>query len=55
LTAPLDEIRPKGIWKSPVVFHDLQSSAGKAVAGVSDRFYVYACAEMRAGPGHVRG
>ena len=47
LTAPLDGIEPKGIWKAPVRFQDLQSSNGKFFARVADRFQVYSCAGVR--------
>jgi hypothetical protein len=46
LAQPLDGVTPK-VWKSPVRFQDLQSSAGKFFARVTDRFYIYSCGEMR--------
>lgn len=47
LTAPLDGVAPKGTWKSPVHFQDLQSSNGKFFARVADHFYFYSCASVR--------
>jgi hypothetical protein len=47
LTAPLDGVEPKGTWKSPVRFQDLQSSNGKFFARVADHFYFYSCASVR--------
>lgn len=46
LTKPLDGMAAK-VWKSPVFFQDVQSSAGKFFAPVANRFYIYSCADMR--------
>jgi uncharacterized membrane protein YwaF len=35
------------IWMSPVPLRSVQGVAGKAVVDETDRFYVYACADMR--------
>jgi len=50
LTAPLQGVQPKGIWKSPVHFQDLQSAAVKFPVRGADRFYVYSCAGARDAP-----
>lgn len=47
LTTPLEGAEPKGIWKSPVHFQDLQSAAGKSHTRAVDRFYIYSCASLR--------
>lgn len=47
LAAPLNDVEPRGIWRSPVHFQDLQSAAVKFPARGSDRFYVYSCAGIR--------
>jgi hypothetical protein len=47
LTAPLQGVQPKGIWKSPVHFQDLQSAVIKFPVRGADRFYIYSCAGIR--------
>jgi hypothetical protein len=46
LASALDGVTPR-IWKSPVLFQDMQSSNGKFFARVADRFYIYSCAQVR--------
>ncbi len=46
LTMPLEGVTPR-MWKSPVRFQDIQSSAGKYFARSTDRFYIYSCASVR--------
>jgi hypothetical protein len=45
--APLAGIAPRGTWKSPVYFQDIQSTADKFQAPAANRFYIYACAGLR--------
>ena len=47
LASALDGVTPR-IWKSPVLFQDMQSSNRKFFARVADRFYIYSCAQVRA-------
>ena len=46
LSAPLDGVPPK-VWQSPVRFQDLQSPNGRYPSRVTDRFYIYSCAQVR--------
>lgn len=52
LMTPLEGVQPR-IWKSPVQFQDIRSVAGIYSAYITDRFYIYSCADVRRSATHT--
>jgi hypothetical protein len=44
--APVPGVRSR-VWKSPAVFENIHMLDGKLSANITDRFYIYACADIR--------
>jgi hypothetical protein len=46
LIAPVPGVMPK-VWKSPILFQDIHVADGIYTERSTDRFYIYACADLR--------